>query len=52
MSISVILLPTWGVKMIHITSGFVYINDTNEALAAVTFGIGYLSSVTEGHTPN
>ena len=52
MSISVLLLPTWGVKLIQFPSGFVYISDTNEALATETFGMGYSSGVMEGYTPN
>jgi len=52
MSISVLLLPTCGVKVIQFTSGFVYISATNETLATETFGMGYSARVTEGHTPN
>jgi len=52
MSISVLLLPTWGVKVMPFTSGFVYISATNEALATETFGLGYSSRVMQGHTTN
>ena len=52
MSISVLLLPTRGVKVIPFTSGLVYISATNEALATETFGMGYSSRVMEGHRPN
>jgi len=52
MSISVLLLPTWGVKVMPFTSGFVYISATNETLATETFGLGYSSRVMEGHTTN
>jgi hypothetical protein len=51
-SISVLLLPTWGVKVIRFTLGFVYISATNKALATETFGMGYSSRVMAGHTPN
>jgi len=52
MSISVLLLPTWGVKVIPFTSGFVYISATNETLATETFSVGYSARVMESHTPN
>lgn len=52
MSISVLLLPTWGVKVITFTSGFVYISATNEVLVTEIFGMGYSSRVMEGHASN
>jgi hypothetical protein len=52
MSISVLLLPPCGVKVIPFPIGFVYISATNKALATETFGMGYSSRVMEGHTPN
>jgi hypothetical protein len=52
MSISVLLLPTWGVKVMPFTSGLLYISATNETLATETFGMRYSARVMEGHTSN
>lgn len=52
MSISIILLPTWGVRVLHITSVFVYVSATNQALGTETVGTRYSYSVTECYTPN